>query len=334
MEITVTRAILHILDFNAGIALLSERELDLGNGSILAYLTKHLEKVSGDPGGQAGAFHDGSEFRDLLLAYSHGGTDFIAFSAAVAQRFFAAFSRSELPDPADLLVCEAALDGSRVLALLKCANKIGFTHQVENTGGKIGNTIINHYAILPGPAQKLDEYALIGLDTLSVKFGDKKRVVEGEEAFLIPERILQCSSSVSPRSAIRLVNAIAGKVSENHGRSSAAAITKAKSLMVESAETSDYLDPVELGRQVFGDSRLLQEEYLREVQDAGLADAVKVDKAFVEKKGKSHRIKTDTGIEVVFPVDYFENKHYMEFINNPDGTISIQLKNIGKIVNK
>ena len=59
-----------------------------------------------------------------------------------------------------------------------------------------------------------------------------------------------------------------------------------------------------------------------------------MDKEFVIKTGKNHKIKTDTGIEVSFPADYFKNKDFIEFINNPDGTISIQLRNIGKIINK
>ena len=53
-----------------------------------------------------------------------------------------------------------------------------------------------------------------------------------------------------------------------------------------------------------------------------------------KKAGRSHKIKTDTGIEITFPSEYIENTDFIRFINNPDGTLSIELKNIGKIVNK
>ena len=49
---------------------------------------------------------------------------------------------------------------------------------------------------------------------------------------------------------------------------------------------------------------------------------------------RSHKIKTDTGIEIKIPTEYLENNRYVEFTNHADGTISIQLKNIGKIVNR
>ena len=70
------------------------------------------------------------------------------------------------------------------------------------------------------------------------------------------------------------------------------------------------------------------------MQNAGIPAEVKLDRDFAIKKGRNHKIKTDTGIELLFPVDYFENKDFIEFINKPDGTISIELKNIGKIMNK
>ena len=55
---------------------------------------------------------------------------------------------------------------------------------------------------------------------------------------------------------------------------------------------------------------------------------------YAQKAGRSHKIKTDTGIEITFPSEYIENTDFIQFINNPDGTLSIELKNIGKIVNK
>ena len=34
------------------------------------------------------------------------------------------------------------------------------------------------------------------------------------------------------------------------------------------------------------------------------------------------------------PAEYFENPEYIQFLNNPDGTLSIQLNHIGSIENK
>lgn len=334
MIVLVNRAVLHILDFNSGVTVFSEEELDIQNDSVLTFIIKHVEKAFSDPNSKHGAFYANSLFKSRLSAYVDGSEDFISFSGYVAKEVYSAIVESDMVEPADLLVCDLSLDGSRVLAVLKCNNKVGFTHQVTTVDGHVRNDIINHYAILPSLSQKIDEYAFIQLDSMGIKFSDKKRLVDGKDTYIIPERILSCSATISQKNAIDLVKSIANRVSENHGQSTVTAVSKAKNYIVENAEVSDYLEPAELGREVFSSSKVMQEEYLREVKDAGIPEVIKLDRDFAIKKGKSHKIKTDTGIELVFPVDYFENKDFIEFINNPDGTISIELKNIGKIVNK
>lgn len=330
----INKAILHILDFNSGITVLSERELDVESKSVGTFLTKHIEKISSDPGAKSGAFYQNSKFAKQLSDYIAGVQDFTSFSVYIADAMYTSIAQSDILDPADLLICDLTLDDNRLIAILKCNNRMGFIHQVVTEDDKIKNDIINHYAILPSVSQKIDEYALIEVDSLNIKFSDKKRDISGNETYVIPELVLMCSSGVSPKTTIELVNSITRKVSENHGQSGVAAVSKAKNYLVENAEISEFLDPVELGKKVFGSSPMMQEEYMKEVKEAGIHDVVKVDREFAMKKGKSHKIKTDTGIEIEFPVDYFQNKDYMEFINNPNGTISIELKNIGKIINK
>ena len=73
---------------------------------------------------------------------------------------------------------------------------------------------------------------------------------------------------------------------------------------------------------------------MQEVDQAGIAGAIKIDKGLAVRTGRTHKIKTDIGIEISIPIDYFQNKDYVEFFNNPDGTLSIELKNIGKLMDK
>ena len=97
---------------------------------------------------------------------------------------------------------------------------------------------------------------------------------------------------------------------------------------------SDYVDIGEMADSVFASSDVLKREFVEEAKKAGIPEKVYINRDLALKSTKSHKIKTDTGIEISFPADYTSNSDYIEFINNPDGTISIELKNIGKIVNK
>ena len=52
------------------------------------------------------------------------------------------------------------------------------------------------------------------------------------------------------------------------------------------------------------------------------------------KKYISHKLKTNTGVEIKLPTQMIHDIDFIEFINEPNGTISIVLKNIGEIINK
>lgn len=334
MLITINKAILHILDFNSGVTVFSQQELDRESNSVVSFLTKHLEKSYTAQNAKTGSFYPNSKFKSQLVDYLAGSLDFISFSMYAAELLYTAIAQSDKLDSTDVLVCDFTIDEIRVVGLLKCTNKVGFIHQVVHENEQLKTEIINHYAILPGTTQKIEEYAFIDTDTLDIKFIDKKRSVNGRDSYMIADHILECSSLISPKSTLELVNTIARTVAENHGASTMEASLKSKSYIAENTEVSEYLDPVELSKAVFPSSPLMQQEYVQEVQKAGIPETVKIDKDLAIKTGKSHKIKTDTGIELTFPVDYFQNSEYIEFINNPDGTLSIALKKIGSIVNK
>lgn len=332
--ITINRSILHILDFNSGISVFSDQELDIQDISVSTFLIKHVEKSLSDLNSKSGSFLDDSKFEKQMMDYINNKIDFVEFSSYIANLIYSTIIRSDKLDSQDLIICDFNEDNNRLIGILLCVNKVGFTHQVLKDDNKIKNNIINHYAILPNISQKLEEYAFINTASLKIKFLCKKSYIDGEDTFVIPDIILECSSSISQKDTIKLVNSITRKVAENHGQSSLVAISKLKSYIYENSEVSDSIESLKLSMEVFDSSPLMQEEFIREAKDAGVPKKMKLDKAFAIKTGKIHKIKTDTGIELAFPVDYAQNKDYIEFINNPDGTLSIELKNIGKIINK
>jgi hypothetical protein len=269
-----------------------------------------------------------------LANYFTNDLSFVDFSTYIAEMIYSNICKSDKLDSIDFILCDFCMENERKIALMEFTNKIGFTHQVINDEDGIKNDIIKHYAILPNPSQKIDEYALIDINSLNIKFNDKKRCIDGIDTFIIPDVILECSTNISPKETVKLVNSITKTIAENYGQNSVLAISKAKNYIIENIDTSEDIEPFELGKEVFSSSQLMQDDFIKEVKNAGIPETVRIDKSFAIRTGRNHKIKTDTGIEISIPVDYFQNKEYVEFTNNPDGTLSIELKNIGKITNR
>ena len=49
------------------------------------------------------------------------------------------------------------------------------------------------------------------------------------------------------------------------------------------------------------------------------------------KKFQKQHLTTDTGIEITIPMEEYKDPDKVEFITNPDGTISVLIKNIGHL---
>ena len=52
------------------------------------------------------------------------------------------------------------------------------------------------------------------------------------------------------------------------------------------------------------------------------------------KKFRKQHLTTDTGIEITIPMEEYKNPDRVEFLTNPDGTVSVLIKNIGRLRSK
>ena len=94
-------------------------------------------------------------------------------------------------------------------------------------------------------------------------------------------------------------------------------MSKTKTYLVENAENADSFSPQEMGADVFGSSPAMAQEFQQQVAEAKLPDVVAIEKEYAQKAGRSHKIKTDTGIEITFPSEYIENTEFYPLHQQP-----------------
>lgn len=357
MAMRINHAILHVFDFEGGATSFSQRELDLSVRPVKSYVQRSLRKVSSSPESKHGTFLPESPFSAELAHYVAGDYDFVDFSTTIAEFLYGELRKGEDIDPCDVLiadfeddadaaaaaapeadeeVAEAAFEGhgERKFAILVLNRKQVFAHDVHHLDGTRANDIVRHDAVLPTPAAKLDSYAVIETRTFAVDFNDKPRTIAGSELLLLPDGLLQCTTAASSKEVLETVTRIVADVAEEYGVNTAQAVSKAKAVVAEKAAESEYLPPWEVGEEVFEDNPVMRERFEEVVRQEEVPEQVRVKKSVATRMTKSHRIRTDTGIEITFPSEYSASPEFIEFITESDGTISIELKNIGSIENK
>ena len=335
--ITIEHAILHIIDTNNAATIVSDAEMDLANAdAAVNFLNKHIERSESSQEAKPGIFYEDSDCQQWLKDYLQDKTTFTEFSQMVAKALGKILMHAEDAASSDLMICDIHINEQRRIVFLKCNNHQGFVHQVMQTDQGIQTGIIYHTAIMPGLTQKLDEFVSINPQDMSLMVCAKRYTIDGSAILVFPEALLECTLSPSPKEALQTINKAAKKVAEDFGRDPLETATTIKTVLAKELETSSALDPVLAGQKIFADNPAMQQKYSQQVQDAGFSEhkPVQVDQEATLKKMLHHKLKTDTGIELTIPINYFDNTDYVEFNNNPDGSLSITLKHINNIINR
>lgn len=350
----INHAILHVFDFVSCVNVYAQEELDLASKNAKRYVTSHAKKALGNMDAKRGEFAEDSLFAEELRAYFRGQRDFVGLSVQVAEFIAGELGRMEKSESADLLVLDfeddpdttvRAMDdeeaaaayearGKRYFALMLLESRQAYMHEVGyGESGAQRVDVARHHAILPNPSQKVASFAVVESKTLGVSFCDKEREIAGERRWLIPDGLLQCSMEASSKEVFDTVTRLVEEVAEEYGANSTVALSKAKAYVAENAAESDELAPWDLGEEVFEDEPL-QRRFEEALAEEALPERVVVEKNVAKRVARSHKIRTDTGIDITFPAELGENPEFIEFVSGPNGLINIELKNIGSIENR
>jgi nucleoid-associated protein YejK len=333
----INHAILHVLDFESAVNVISQRELDLEDSrAARQFVTTHLRRARESGDNRRATFSDDSAFGGELKRFFYGERDFIDLSQQIAEFIGAELAKAERAQSTDVLVADFDDDDDvRWFAVMLLTSKQAFMHEVGTETGQTVNAISRRYAILPNPSQKVQSYAVVRASTMEIGYVDKKRKIAGEDVMLIPEGLLQCDAGVSGKEVIDTVTRVVEEVAEEHGANTAVALAKVKAAVAEKVEDDEELPPWDIVDEVFEDAPQSKESVKTALREERLPERVPVERKQVERAAvRNHKIRTDTGIEITFPAEMGSNSDYIEFVNEPNGLISIELKKISSIENR
>jgi hypothetical protein len=320
---------------NAGIPVLSGGELEI-EGELEEYLANHIDKIQEDPNTKNAAFTgDTNVILSICKKLSEDEDEFLKVTTDTAGQLFNFMQKHVDIPSADLVCCLFDMNGTRHLGFLKMNYKAGFTHWVQNVDEGNVNTIIRHKTLLPQEGQKLEECILINLSDFKIRLMEKQYEIDGEKEYYLSRYFLICDCNLSDNAKLKILDKATKKINKKYYDEDFEKAIKLKQAVTESFEETAAIQVEKVADKVFDRDVSIQREYVEEIAKAGICESeIKIPDKLIEKKFKTHRIKTDNGIEIDFPLEYAGNRDKIEFINNTDGTISIVIKNVGRIINK
>lgn len=330
-DIRIKRVIVHIMDSTIGMPVLSDTELEYGS-EIADFLKEHIAKIgSGDDAKECRFYKEESEIYQMLTAYSDDG--FVEVSKDIGTLLYGIMSANIDIPPADLIVVRFREGEEEYLALLKMNYKMFYTHRTmaSEDGEGNRNEIIRHKSILPSEGQRLTEAALIRLSDLSLRVIERKYEVNGEKTNYFSFLFLKCSAHMSHKSKLSLVSRAVESV-QKEGFDETERFEKqmrAKSIIQEEIEEKGGFVVEELAERIFEEEPELKTAFQDKMEKYDMVrEEIQPQSEKTVRRYQSQHLYTDTGIEIKIPMEQYKNPHSVEFITNPDGTISVLIKNI------
>ena len=330
-DIRIRNVIVHIMDPTIGMPVLSDTELEYGSESA-EFLKEHIAKISsGDDAREYCFYKEESEIYRMLNAYSD--EDFVAVSKEIAGLLYDIMSGNIDIPPADLMVVRFREGEEEYLALLKMNYKAFYTHRTMTAGDGEGNSneIIRHKSILPSESQRLTEAAVIRLNDLALQVIERKYEVNGEKTNYFSFLFLKCSAHMSHKSKLAIVSRAVESV-QKEGFDETERFEKqmrAKSIIQEEIEEKGGFVVEELAEKIFEQEPELKVAFQDKMEKYDMVkEEIQPRSDTTVRKYQSQHLYTDTGIEIKIPMEQYKNPQSVEFITNPDGTISVLIKNI------
>lgn len=327
MEIIIHQAILHVLDTTLDAPVLSGGGMEL-TAEKTAYLQNHIEKLlASDEIRQCRPLPD-SAFRNEL----EHNQDFIDLSCRIAGVLFDYMHAHTTIPGADLAVVDFTRDGAPWLGILKLNYKNGYTHYTETVEGAPVNSIIQQRACLPTQSGKVEEGALVNLTDYSMRLLEKKYDIDGHKEFYLSSVVFQYTQAEPEKKKLQAIQEAAAQAVKDAYEDESHADAQVAMLIANQAADNDNQVSVEQVRQQLAEEYPLAavpfDDYVEKSEVLEEAAApVTVTPARIRRM-ESRSIRTANGIEVKIPTELLNSDSELEFLHDPDGSVSLLIKNV------
>lgn len=328
--IRIDQAFLHILDPGIACPVLSDEPLAL-DAELGDYLCAHVAKVIDSGDAKACSFQsDESPFYKSILELN--AQTFPQTSRLLAERLFSLLTQHPDIPPADVVFLWVNADDARYLVILKMNFRLQFMHYVDQEPEHVSNRIVPLRSVLPPSSGKVDEAVVVCMDDLSIKVLEKSYEINSEKAFYLSGLYLACEWDHSPARKMDILTKTAKKVAEKYSGQPAEEAMAFKKAVQEVYEEKGEIEVSKVLDAVYQHREDIKQEFRESLEKQQLSEpVVKVPETVIQKKVGKQTLKTDTGIEISIPIEQYRDGNAVEFINNPDGTVSILIKNVNRI---
>lgn len=319
----ITKAVVHTLDNDCNTIILSEQALNLNNNtSVEIYLEKLVKGILNSVSVSSTHLGINTYFQDYV-----GQTfPFLESSKRIAQDWFANVKARGEAKPSNLVIVQADKDDVSFLCVFEVHNKDGYIKFTQNQANT-ENTILYNQGILPSSFASVKGAFLLNLNDGSLKV----RYRSNNREFL--ETLLDCKMIANAKESFQVVDSLVHHFSDKRNEDRLTNAIKARSVITDNLELFDAIEPAQILKEVFP----VMDDNEVSIMDQSftanhVGDYINLKEVNRSSMIRKHRIITESGIEIILPLDIVDVTHIVDIQENENGNATITLRGVGKIL--
>ena len=262
-------------------------------------------------------------------------------SNALMQTFYAAMQAAEMNTQGfDMLTFSYEEADTPYFAVFYLPYRTVSVHAVTGGGEDIENAIYKNRYVLPSASYKAVAGAIIDLHTMEVCVKDAPVQTVTGERMLLQSVLLALESAMSAAETVSAIEEIVTRVIEeapenvSQPMGQGSAQETARRAMASSLQETGALDVNFIASELFASDEERISRVSAAMEEAQIEPVVNVESTRIKNAFEKIRLSTDNGVSITLPRAVADDADSFRMINNPDGSISIEIRNIQSVETK
>lgn len=326
----INQAILHILDKDSGNLYLSDNIMNLEGGYVQEYINRLVDKIQ-----KSDYKFETLATESLIYPLVMGDLTFEALSRELASKIYQIIAPAEQIPAADYLFFEGKDELEAVyFGIVRLDYQSSFTHFLEMEEG-VRNQIIQNHAILPSPTSKPTEAFILNRATMNYQLIEKRYEIEGTKQLYFSEQVLGIVPPEMTPTHIKQIRRTVNSIAKRYDEPVYERLASAQKVIYDQLDESNEIDSKAVIDKVFEHNTGALTAAKEEIAEKEVPERIILTNVpKYEKKYSKQKFKLSNGIELFIPIELYDNKDIVEFVNQPDGSISVVIKNAESMMSR
>lgn len=330
-DITINKAIIHIIDNSMNEPVLNQRELYLTE-ETLEFIGKHIAKMSSDEEAKYAKFNGNNDIQNICRDLIYSEDKFQEGSSRLAEIFFNVSKNCGLIPSGDLLIVKFESEYGKMLAVMNMIYNKAFIHSIEYENESMVIDIKPQYIALPDTMQRLQKSSIISFEDdngeLLIVNRPTKEEKNAKNYNTFQEEILKCVLIDDKRDFTKSFiksseNWVRENLSDDAGKAE-----QVRREIAEVLKNEEVIDINSMAKEILQDESAA-ENYIESLKESGLKEEkLEVDKEWVDKKLKRKKLKIDKDMEIYINSEAYNDVNRFQIKRNGDGTIDIIIRQV------